>query len=172
MAVTLNDYKVTERWGIVVEGAVGQNEGVMQNIQDLLQASKLPGVKWGKIDAQPSMLKGLFGNKRSYLMVTNEALKDWCMYVSARDYGAHMDVSWFLTVEPGFFKSMFSAMLSHGNIKALSYSLDLFSQQDLRAYVTSVHSLAVRKAVEAVSSELGQDSSRFDWRSKGFLEVW
>jgi hypothetical protein len=134
--------------------------------------AELPGVKWGKVEAQPSMLKGMFGNKRAYLMITNNALKDYCMYVGARDYGKHLDVSWFLTIEPGFFKSMFSAMLANGNITALSFSLDLFSNQDLRAYITSVHRGAVRKAAEQIVEDLGQDSTKCDWKSKGFLEVW
>jgi hypothetical protein len=64
--------------------------------------------------------------------------------------GRHLDVSWFLTVEPGFFKSAFSAMLANGNHQALSFSLDEFKNQDLRTYVTSVHRFCVRKAVEQV----------------------
>lgn len=172
MAVTLNDQKVLEQWGIVIEGGAGKDTELIGNIQDLLKYSDLPGVKWGKVDAQPSMFKGMFGNKRAYLMITNDSLKDYCMYVGARDYGKHLDISWFLTIEPGFFKSMFSAMLAHGNMTALSFSLDLFSNQDLRAYITSVHRGAVRRAVEQLVADLGQDSSRFDWKSKGFLEVW
>ncbi len=105
-------------------------------------------------------------------MVTNDWLKDHRMYLGARDYGKHLDVSWFLTVEPGFFKSAFSVMLAHGNYQALSFNLDVFKSQDLRAYVTSVHRLCVRRAVEQIAKELGQDTSGFDWKSKGFLQVW
>lgn len=95
------------------------------------------------------------------------------MYVGARDYGRHLDVSWFLTVEPGFFKKAFSDILTKGaNPMALSMMLDLFDQQDLRAYVTAVHRCCIRQAVEELVATLGQDSSRFDWKSKGFLEVW
>jgi hypothetical protein len=36
-------------------------------------------------------------------------------------------------VEPGLFKSAFSALLAHGNINALSFNLEVFGMQDLRA---------------------------------------
>ncbi len=49
--------------------------------------------------------------------------------------------------------------------------LDIFAQQDLRAYATVVHQ-CVRDAVEALMDELGQDSSKINRQSKGFLEVW
>jgi hypothetical protein len=172
MAVTLQDQKIMDQWGVVLEGAAGKDIPLLHMVQDSLQASGLPGVVWEKVDAQPSMLKGWFGNKRAYLMVTNDGLKDYRMYLGARDYGKHLDVSWFLTVEPGFFKSAFSAMLAHGNYQALSFNLDVFKSQDLRAYVTSVHRLCVRRAVEQIAKELGQDTSGFDWKSKGFLQVW
>jgi hypothetical protein len=172
VAVTLNDQKILDQWGVVLEGGAGKDAAMLQMIQNTLKSSELPGVQWENVNAQPSMLKGWFGNKRAYLMVTSEAVGDYRMYVGARDYGKHLDVSWFLTVEPGFFKSAFSAMLANGNYQALSFSLDVFKNQDLRAYVTSVHRFCVRKAVEQVAAQIGQDTSGFDWKSKGFLQVW
>ena len=53
-----------------------------------------------------------------------------------------------MRVEPGFFKGAFSAMLTNGNVNALSFKLDLFDSQDLRTYATSVHRCAVRRAVQ------------------------
>lgn len=172
MAVTLNDQKILDQWGVVMECGAGKDTALLQSTQDMLRDSNLPGVAWEKVDAQTGMLRGLFGNKRGYLMITCEAVKDYRMYLGARDYGKHLDVSWFLTVEPGFFKSAFSALLAHGNFQALSFNLDVFQNQDLRAYVTSVHRLAVRKAVEQIGAMIGQDTSKFNWQSKGFLGVW
>jgi hypothetical protein len=172
MAVTLNDQKIMDTWGLVIEGAAGKDLTLMRTIQSMVRDSDLPGVECSKIEAQPSMLKGLFGKKRDYLMVVNEMVKDYRMYVGARDYGKHLDISWYLTVEPGFFKGAFSAMVANGNYQALSFSLDIFQNQDLRAYVTSVHRFCVRRAVEQLAAELGQDVEKFNWKSKGFLEVW
>jgi hypothetical protein len=37
-------------------------------------------------------LQGFFGNERDYLMVTNSGLRDYRMYIGARDYGNNLDV--------------------------------------------------------------------------------
>ncbi len=58
-----------------------------------------------------------------------------------------------------------------GSDKALSFALDVFDQQDLQAYVTVAHRCLL-KAVRALMDELGQDFSRVNTKSKGFLEVW
>jgi hypothetical protein len=173
MSVTLKDEKLLDTWGIVVEHAAGRQEGLLRAINQLLVYSELPGIQWQMMEVQPGMIKGFFGKKRDYLMVTNQAMKDYRMYVGAREYGRHLDISWFLTVEPGFFKRAFSKALTEGaSANALSFALDIFDQQDLRAYVTAVHHCCVREAVEQLAGELGQDASKFDWKSKGFLEVW
>lgn len=173
MAVTLKDEKLLDSWGVVIENGAGHESYLINFVSQSLQTSELPGISWQMVEATPSMFKGMFGKKRSYLMVTNAALRDYRMYVGARDYGKHLDMSWFLTVEPGFFKKAFSDILTRGaNSNALSFALDLFDQQDLRAYVTAVHRCCVRQAVEALTTHLGQDQSKFDWKSKGFLEVW
>ncbi len=172
MAVSLRDEKLLDQWGVVMENGAGKQDEAFAYVTQRLHGSELPGVAWRKVEVQPGMFKGLFGKRRDYLMVTCEALKDYRMYFGARDYGKHLDVSWFLTVEPGFFKSAFSAMLAHGNINALSFNLDIFDNQDLKAYVTSVHRCCVRQAVEQLGKELQQDTSQFDWKSRGFLQVW
>jgi hypothetical protein len=173
MGVTLNDEKLLDSWGVVIEQGSGKEQELLRTINRYLDASELPGIQAKMVEAKPSMLKGFFGKKRDYLMVNNEALKDYRMYVGARDYGRHLDISWFLTVEPGFFKKAFSEVLTRGaSSQALSFALDLFDQQDLRAYVTAVHRCCVKRAVEELVAGLGQDSSKFDWKSKGFLQVW
>jgi hypothetical protein len=171
MAVTLKDEKILDTWGLVIEEGAGRAAGLAQTIADLVRRSELPGISCQKVEAQPGMLKGLFGKKRDYMMITNEGLKDYRMYLGARDYGKHLDISWYLTVEPGFFKGAFSAMLANGNVNAMSLNLDVFDTQDLRAYMTSVHHCCVVRAVEQVFKEMGQDASKVDWRSKGILQV-
>ena len=93
------------------------------------------------------------------------------MYIGARDYGNNLDVQWYLTCEPGFFKKTLSSILTKGaSDKALSFLLDIFQQQDLTAYVTYIHHCLL-KAVEALMTSLGQDFKRVDRKSKGFLGV-
>ena len=173
MSVTLKDEKLLDSWGVVIDSAANQGSKLIDLIIARLKYSRLPGVEWDNVDASPGMLKGWMGKKREFLRVTAENLKDYRMYVGARDFGSHLDFSWFLTVEPGFFKKSFSSALTGGdNSLALTFNLDLFDQQDLRAYVTGVHRCCVREAIQQLVSELGQNTTGFDWQSKGFLKVW
>jgi len=167
---TLKDEKIMDNWGTVIHGAQGKSDYIFETTRKFLSESQAPGVQWDMGEVTPSFFKGLFGRKRDYLMVTNEALKDHRMYIGARDYGIHLDVQWYLTTEPGFLKSLSSKVIA-GSDKALSFALDIFAQQDLRAYVTVVHHCLL-DAVEALMDELGQDASKIDRKSKGFLEVW
>ena len=57
-------------------------------------------------------------------------------------------------------------------MNAMSFNLDVFDNQDLRAYVTAVHHCCVKRAVEDVGNQIGQDTTKFNWKSKGLLEVW
>ena len=82
MAVTLKDEKLLDSWGVVLEGAAGKDVPLVKCVEEVLQTSDLPGVKWKSIEAQPGMIKGLFGKRRDYLMITCEGLKDYRMYVA------------------------------------------------------------------------------------------
>lgn len=167
---TLKDEKIMDSWGMVIRGARGKADYIFDTTQSLLQESEAPDVSWKLGEITPGLIKGLLGRKREYLMVTNEALKDHKMYIGARDYGIYLDVQWYLTAEPGFLKSMHSKM-AVGTELGLSFALDIFAQQDLRAYVTVAHHCLLG-AVEMVMDELGQDTATINRKSKGFLEVW
>ena len=108
-------------------------------------------------------------------MIKLDQFKDYNMYVSARDYGVHLDVCRFTTVEPGFLKKGLSEAISsrltgekEGTL--LSAPKNILVHQDLRAWVTVVHH-AVVDAVESLMQELGQDPSKIDRRSRGFLGI-
>jgi uncharacterized membrane protein len=168
MAITLNDQKIQERWGQIVEHGNGRADAIYKMTQEFLKEGQIPGVAWEFTDVKT----GIFGSKRVYLLVTNEALKDFRMYIAARDYGSYLDVQWYMTVEPGFLKSTISrAIAGEGGEQAMSWALNIFDQQELSAYATTVHSCLL-KAVDTVRKELGQDPSKFNRKSKGFLEVW
>jgi hypothetical protein len=156
---------------VLIDNAQGKTEELYQTTMRFIQESRAPEVKIEEVKVRPSWLAGLFGRERKYLMVRNEGLKDYRMYVGARDYGNNLDVSWYLTCEPGFLKKTFSRILTEGATdKAFSFDLDIFQQQDLTAYVTCVHHCLL-KAVEAIMLGLGQDFSKIERKSRGFLGV-
>jgi len=187
--VVVGGEKIVERWSVLVDDGKGKASEVLGETLRFIEEYGLPDVKVEKVDLiarhplETSLAARLWkGSKaREFLMVTNENewLKDFKMYIGAKDYGNSLGVSWYLTCEPGFMKRLFSTVLFHGKTKeirrvtpdkALSFALDIFSQQDLIAYVTCVHH-SLLKAVEKIMRELGQDPSKIDRKSKGFLGV-
>ncbi len=171
MGITLKDEKIIDRWSMIIENGQGNAEETYKDTDQFIKESKAPGIQIERVKVRPSWLKGLFGNERNYMMVTNEGLGDYRMFIGARDYGDNLDVQWYLTCEPGFFKKTLSDVLTKGaSDKALSFNLDLFQQQDLSAYSTVVHHCLL-KALEKLMAGLGQDTSKIDRKSKGFLGI-
>jgi len=87
-----------------------------------------------------------------------------------RDFGTYLDVSWFLTAEPRYFKRFFSRSFQR-NPRALAMQINFADQQDLRAFITATHH-CVSQVVKTLLEELEQDSSHLDTSHKGFLSVW
>lgn len=169
--LTVKDEMVIDRWSLIIENGQGNAEPVFRGTQGYLQLANPPGVQMQRVRVRPTWLKGLLGVERDYLMVTSETLSDYRMYIGARDYGSSLDVSWYLTCEPGQLKKALSEMLTRGaSDTALSVNLDLFEQQDLNAYSTVVHRCLL-KAVEKLMAAMHQDSSKIDRKSKGFLGI-
>jgi hypothetical protein len=169
--VTLKDEKIIDRWSMIVENGQGLTEQIYSDTETFVKESQAPGIGFERVQVRPSWLKGILGNERSYFMVTNTALDDYRMFIGARDYGNALDISWFLTCEPGFFSKKLSSVLTSGaSDKALSLNLDIFQQQDLSAYATVVHHCLL-KAVDKLMLGAGQDSSKIDRKSKGFLGI-
>jgi len=169
--LTLKDEVIIDRWSLIIENAQGNTGPVFKGTLGYLQLANPPGVRMQRVRVRPGWLKGLLGVERDYLMVTSETLGDYRMYIGARDYGNSLDVSWYLTCEPGQLKKALSEILTRGaSDTALSVNLDLFEQQDLHAYATIVHRCLL-KAVEKLMTALHQDFSKTDRKSKGFLGI-
>jgi hypothetical protein len=169
--VTLKDEKIIDRWSMIVENAQGLAEQIYTDTEANVQEMKAPGISFERVQVRPSWLKGLLGNERSYMMVTNDALGDYRMFIGVRDYGDALDIQWYMTCEPGFFSKKLSNVLTSGaSDKALSLNLDIFQQQDLSAYATVVHHCML-KAIEKMMTGKGQDTSQIDRKSKGFLGI-
>jgi len=182
--VTLHDEKILDRWSLLIEGAQGRGDEVIKKTVEFIKEASAPGVEAEMARVFPpgvpkflsGVIKGVFEKGRDYLMVTNEGLGKVRLYVGAQDYGNNLYVSWYLATEPGLLDH-FSAFLT-GAIagtftekgKWVPVVRDLFMQEELTAYVTCVHH-CILKAVESLMMSLGQDFSKVDRKSKGFLGV-
>ena len=169
--VVLRDEKILDSWSVLIENAQDKTEEIYKEVPELIQESEAPGVKTETVRVGTGLGSYLFGRDREYIMVTNEGLRDYKMYIGARDYGKNLDVSWYLTCEPGLFKSTLSNLLTKGaSDKALSFMLNVFGQQDLIAYTTLVHHCLL-KSVESIMQAKDQDPSKIERKSRGFLGI-
>jgi hypothetical protein len=164
--MALKNEAVLEQWGEVLEHGAGKGKWILDRVEIKIKEAKMPGVA----AQQQSISSGMFGTKRDFLVVAHASLRDYHMYIGARDFGTHLDVAWYLTVEPGFLKRSVSKY-TLGNPQALSMQVDFFSQQDLRAFVGVAHHY-VTETFKTAQNELGQDPTGLNTKSKGFLELW
>jgi hypothetical protein len=169
MAITLKKEVIVDRWSMIVKEGQGKTEEIYKDTENYIQKSEAPEVKFERVQVRASFLKGVFGNERTYIRIVNKNLKGYKMYIGARDYGKNLDLSWYVTCEPGLTAGIISKIFSIFSSKKMTWvpNLDLFQQQDLTAYVTVVHHCFI-DAIEKITKGTGQEIDR---KSKGFLGI-
>ena len=176
--------KVLDSWGMLLGDAQGKTQQFFDGTLRRIQATQTPNVRSDMIEATPAIIKGMFGKKQPFLLVSNTLLKGFRMYVGARDYGNQLSVSWYLTWDPSLGFWGWVALLlfwpivipwwiiqrSTGRGRGpLDPSLDLFDEQELRDYATTVHH-AVLEALAELMETLGK-KVEIERRSRGFLGI-
>jgi len=181
---------VVERWDILVEGAQGRAESIFEDTQKLIVATKAPDIKMERKDVAPGVLRGVLGAKRPFLIISNTVnyhLKLYRMYINARGYDNYLQISWYLVYQPSFWSKLAALLLliPFFNLYVLPFylfsriirarssglfDLDLFDEQDLRAYVTVAHRCLLR-VVEKLMVDLHKDPSKIERKSRGFLGI-
>lgn len=180
--------EVIDSWSVLIRNANGKANKIFENTEDLLAKTEVPNVRIDKRKLSTSIIGSIFGAKRDFLIVTetgNRALRPYQMFIGSRDYGNNLDVCWYLTYRLSF-KQKLSAflraipligiLLVPGGAEYLERGrkevskMDLFDEQDLRAYVTNAHHCLL-EAVDKLMAELNQDTSQIDRKSRGFLGI-
>jgi len=159
--LTLKEGKIVDEWSQLLPGCEGLSEGLLRAVERNLDAAKPPGVTWKRESVAPGWLKGLFGKRRDFLLVSNERFDEYLVCVNARDYGTYLDVAWYFTVAPKLL-SKIAAIAPGGGW--LQRELDIFDSQDLGSY-RAVTRVAVIEAVEALTEERKIDLARVERRS-------
>lgn len=165
--------QVTEHWATLIEGANGKAEDVLASTSAFLKASEAPALGVAKKKVATSLVGGALGNEREFLVLTDKqklSLRPYQIFINARDYGKNLDVSWYLTCRPTIGQAILSLIVrSYNPAKEIS-ELNVFDQQDVRAYAANAHR-CMKKAVTKVIEEVGQDAEKIDWKSRGFLGI-
>lgn len=165
--------QVIDTWGALIEKANGKDKEVTDRLDALLKESKAPSLSIMKKSIAPSWMKGMRGKTRDFIVVTDKRspkLEPYQIFINARDYGDNLDVAWYLTYRPTMWQVIGSLFWPSGSVPKSLGDLDIFDQQDLTAYATNAHK-CMEKAVEKIMMDAGQDPSKVDWKSKGFLGI-
>ena len=171
----IKDETILERWSVLIKNAHGNGEKIYNRTAEFIQELRAPGINSEMVKLRTDRIErggGFFTKfvERDYLMVTHDHLRDFRMYIGARDFGSAFYVSWYLTCEPNFFKKTISGLLTKDPQFFSFFMLDIFKQEDLTAYVTAIHH-ALIDATKEVSESVGFDFTKVDQKSKGFLNI-
>ncbi len=86
MATKTPDLQILDQWFALLDGAAGRGDEVLSRTKELLKERNYPGVSW---DEEVVKSEGwIGGKKRVLLLVRNASMKDYVMYIGARDYGS------------------------------------------------------------------------------------
>ncbi len=165
--------QVTDVWSALIEKANGKAQDVLDGTVAFLRESKAPALEIAKKKVSTSLVGGILGNEREFLILTDRqklSLRPYQIFINARDYGENLDVSWYLTSRPTIGQTLVSLVVRSYSVEKEISDLNVFDQQDVRAYVANAHR-CMQKAVIRMMEGAGQDPSKIDWKSRGFLGI-
>jgi hypothetical protein len=169
----LRNEQVIDSWSILIENAQGNAWEIFQTTDMNITESNAPDLKMERKSIAPGIVRGIMGAARDFFVVTDGRsmrMKPYKIFLNARDYGNNLDVSWYLTYKPTLLQAIMSLIPFVNIFPKTSMDIDLFDQQDLRAYATLVHR-SVLRSVEKVMFALNQDPSKINRKSRGFLGI-
>lgn len=121
--MALKHEAVVDSWNTLILSGAGNGSKILGRVERMIRESKMPGILVERRDVSSSLI---FGAKRDFLVAMHQTLRDYRIYIGARDFGSNLDVSWYLTIQPRFLKRTISRY-AMGNPQALSWQID-FSQ--------------------------------------------
>lgn len=176
--VTLKRQRILKSWGALLIGCEGEEEGFFRMVEQNLERLKPPAVSWKRESVSTGLWQGMVsGRRRDYILLGHESLKDYVLCVGARDYGASLNVCWYLTVPAismllaALLRIPFVGVFLSRIVRFFGFTkdLDIFEEQDLSAYVSAVQ-YAVRKAVEDLLKKQDIELA-IDWNATAHLEA-
>ena len=184
--------QVISSWDVLIGGGDGKGEGVLSDIERSIEEAKIPKAKLRRNNVASGLAQAAFGGSRPFLQISSNAnpnIKACKLYINTRDYGASLQVSWFLVKQPTFMQKVVdflmripilgilflpayvaSKVTSSGKAGTGILGLNLFDEQDLTAFATVAHH-CVQDAVDKMTKEYNINLPRIDRTSKGFLNI-
>jgi hypothetical protein len=175
--LVLRKERIIDNWAVLLDEACIENgdsqtpDKVYKDISTFLDASKAPHLRVERKHLAPSVMRELTGDRREFLVLTdttNYRLKPYQIYMSARPYGINLACEWYLTYKPTPLMAILSLIPYVNVIPQTLSDINLFDQQDLRAYATNAHHCMLR-AVQELMLKLHQDPTTLNRQSQGFF---
>jgi len=164
---TLSRHAVIQgAWSTVLHNASGHEKLIFDKMLQFVKDSNMPGIS-ARLDDVSS---GLFGAKRKFIIIKQSNLPDYTIYIGARDFGTHLDVSYFVAIEPSGLKRYMSKKMS-GNPYVLSQRADMFSQQDLQACAFIIKEY-LKQTLEEMCIDLKLNPGNLESKGRGYLDAW
>lgn len=180
--------RIIDQWSTMIPGAQGRGGELAKSIERILAAVEAPNLKLERKGVHLGIVDMLFGGMREFLVVDNEYLKGYRIFIGARDYGKQLNVSWYLTLEQSFWRrlvrghaylailffaflivsSIYGRMTGRGGVAP--EMMNLFDREELSSYATTVYQ-ATKQATEELMKDMELNSSKVNWQTRGFLNI-
>lgn len=178
--------KIAEQWTALIQGANGEGEWVIAETIRTIEKLEAPHIHVSRQERKPG--PGFIKKRRQFLVAEHKLFDTHDMYISARDYGKQLFVSWYLVEEPLSFLRLFKRdpvgalvrwpfimlvrmfSVAQGNSGKFYSLFNLFDTEELTAYVTTVHH-AVLEAVKELMENRRIDFAKVDTKTRGFLNL-
>ncbi len=173
MPKVLRNDSIMDTWTVLITNAHGKGDEVLSDTEAFIKETKAPAVNIKRKNVVTGMVMGIAGTGRQFLVLTDErsfTLAPYQIFVNARDYGDNLEVSWHLTYRPTIFQAIASLFAKAAGVPKDLSDLNVFDEMDLTAFVLNTHH-CIAKTVTKIMTDLGQDVSTVDWKSRGFLGV-
>jgi hypothetical protein len=173
----LRKERIIDNWAALIDEACIENgdsqtpDKLYKDVSTFLDSSEAPNLRVERKHLAPSVMRELAGDRREFLVLTdttNYRLRPYQIYISSRPYGINLACEWYLTYKPTHLMALLSLIPYVNVIPQTLSDIDLFDQQDLRAYATNAHHCLLR-AVQELMLKLHQDPSTLNRQSKGFF---
>ena len=188
-SMKLKGERIIDEWFALIPDAQGKGDTLTKNISRLLEAVGVPNLVLENKEIHLGLWSKMLKGTRKFLVMENNYLKGYRIFIGAHDYGKQLSVSWYLTLEQSFLsrlaasasKNAFFGLfffpllflvqkLGGGRRAVVPEMMDLFDLEELRAYSTTVFHTA-KQATDDLMKEMDLDSSKISKQTRGFLNI-
>lgn len=178
---TLSSDKILNKWSEVVEGAAGRGEKTLDEIVRRIRKAEIPSVQFEKREVS---FEG--GSREPCIVVSDEELTGYGVFVGTSDYGNNLNVMWFLAYDSpgGVFlrrrerlnspelknKMLHAARYADGQKYISRDKLPLAKKERLENYSNAILEI-VKEKVKEIEEGFDKDFTQEDEKSKGFTNI-